>query len=83
VYLGAGIEPAALEGAALTSLKFQAVECMQPLEPELEQLRRQDSNGKVWDIRINYGTTAITFLAGKQSIRIPPYGVSILAAGVF
>merc|ERR1712166_360843 len=78
VYLATGIDPAALEDAARSTLEHQRVPYLPPASGQLGQMMRQDTNGQLWDIRINYGTQAVNVHTKSNTISIAPYGVDIL-----
>lgn len=79
VYVGTGIDPIALEPAALHSLQNQNILHMEPSHPDVEQLIRQDATGRMRHIRINYGSQAVSVQSSTNgTLELPPYGVSIL-----
>ena len=78
VYVGTGIDAAAIEPAALESLQRQQIVHLAPSEPDVEQLIRRDVEGRVRHIRINYGSQAVEVQAANGTVKIPAYGVSIL-----
>eukprot|EP00966_Prymnesium_polylepis_P078075 1810006-Prymnesium_polylepis.5 len=85
-YIGTGIEATALERLATSTLTLQRLgpglggEAAPPAQPvEVEELRRIDSSGQAWVVRINYASTAHRVpVAGGKEIILPPYGVSVL-----
>ena len=78
VYIGAGLEPAALVSMATQTLKQQGLQGTGVSDSdELEQVLRQDTSGNVYRIAINHGDVSATASDGTE---LAPYEVVITPA---
>jgi len=78
VYVGAGLEPAALVSLATQTLARQGVQGAGVSDSdELEQVLRQDTRGNVFSIAINHGDVSATTSDGTE---LAPYEVVIASA---
>ena len=85
VYVGTGIDAAALEPLATATLSLQGVGhgpggvATSPSQPvDVEVVRRRDAAGQPWEVMINYAATAQRVATGSGKVlELPPYGVSV------
>jgi len=79
VYIGTGIDPDALVELASASLRSTAISCAGVgATPDVEQLVRQDRNGRAWEVTINHGSKA---MRSNNGVQLEPYQVDLRIRG--